>query len=41
MRVRATAGQAIPGGHVWEVAYNPGFALDRDGAIAVADFGGS
>ena len=27
-------------GHVWEVAYNPGFALDRDGAITVRDFGG-
>jgi uncharacterized protein len=30
-----------PDGHVWEVAYNPGFALDRDGAITVPDVGGS
>jgi uncharacterized protein len=30
-----------PDGHVWEIAYNPGFALDRDGAITIPDFGGS
>jgi uncharacterized protein len=30
-----------PDGHVWEIAYNPGFRLDRDGAITVPDFGGS
>ena len=30
-----------PDGHVWEIAYNPGFALDRDGAITLRDFGGS
>lgn len=30
-----------PDGHVWEIAYNPGFALDRDGAITIPDFGAS
>lgn len=30
-----------PDGHVWEIAYNPGFALDQNGAITVPDFGGS
>jgi catechol 2,3-dioxygenase-like lactoylglutathione lyase family enzyme len=30
-----------PDGHVWEVAYNPGFALDRDGAITLPDFDAS
>jgi hypothetical protein len=30
-----------PDGHVWEVAYNPGFALDSDGAITIPDFGAS
>jgi len=30
---------ADPDGHVWEIAYNPGFALDRDGAITIPDFG--
>jgi hypothetical protein len=28
-------------GHVWEIAYNPGFPLGEDGAINVPDFGGS
>jgi hypothetical protein len=28
-----------PDGHVWEIAHNPGFALDRDGAITIPDFG--
>lgn len=28
-----------PDGHVWEVAYNPGFPLDDDGAITIPDFG--
>jgi uncharacterized protein len=28
-----------PDGHVWEVAYNPSFPLDRDGAITIPDFG--
>jgi uncharacterized glyoxalase superfamily protein PhnB len=27
-----------PDGHVWEIAYNPSFPLDRDGAITVPDF---
>jgi uncharacterized protein len=30
-----------PDGHVWEIAYNPGFSLDRDGAITIPDFGAS
>lgn len=28
-----------PDGHVWEIAYNPGFPLGRDGAITIPDFG--
>ena len=28
-----------PDGHVWEIAYNPGFSLDPDGAITLPDFG--
>jgi len=32
---------ADPDGHVWEIAYNPGFPLDRDGAITIPDFGAS
>jgi uncharacterized protein len=32
---------ADPDGHVWEIAYNPGFPLDRDGAITIPDFGPS
>jgi uncharacterized protein len=30
-----------PDGHVWEIAYNPGFALDQDGALTVPDFDAS
>jgi predicted lactoylglutathione lyase len=30
-----------PDGHVWEIAYNPGFPLGRDGAIVIPDFGAS
>jgi len=30
-----------PDGHVWEIAYDPGFALDRDGVITIPDFGAS
>jgi catechol 2,3-dioxygenase-like lactoylglutathione lyase family enzyme len=26
-------------GHVWEIAHNPGFPLDGDGAITIPDFG--
>jgi len=29
---------ADPDGHVWEIAYNPGFALDLDGAVTIPDF---
>jgi predicted lactoylglutathione lyase len=28
-----------PDGHVWEIAFNPGFPLGPDGAITVPDFG--
>lgn len=28
-------------GHVWEIAYNPGFGLDDDGAITIPSFGGA
>ena len=27
-----------PDGHVWEIAHNPGFDLDEDGAIIIPDF---
>lgn len=27
-----------PDGHVWEVAFNPGFVMDEDGMILVPDF---
>jgi uncharacterized protein len=27
-----------PDGHAWEIAYKPGFALGRDGAITLPDF---
>jgi uncharacterized protein len=30
---------ADPDGHVWEVAYNPGFPLADDGTITIPDFG--
>ena len=26
-------------GHVWEIAYNPGFALSEDGSLTIPDFG--
>jgi uncharacterized protein len=32
---------ADPDGHVWEIGYNPGFPLDRDGAITIPDFNAS
>jgi uncharacterized protein len=32
---------ADPDGHVWEIAYNPGFTLDPNGAITIPDFGTS
>ncbi len=28
-----------PDGHVWEVAYNPGFVLEADGRLTLPDFG--
>lgn len=28
-----------PDGHVWEIAYNPGFTLAADGSITLPDFG--
>ncbi len=30
-----------PDGHLWEVAWNPGFGLGPDGSITVPDFGTS
>ncbi|MBX3314530.1 MAG: VOC family protein [Actinobacteria bacterium] len=30
-----------PDGHVWEIAHNPGFALDDDGNLTLPDFGAS
>jgi uncharacterized protein len=30
---------ADPDGHLWEVAYNPGFALGPDGSVRLPDFG--
>jgi uncharacterized protein len=30
-----------PDGHVWEIAHNPGFSLDRNGALTLPDFGAS
>ena len=30
-----------PDGHVWEIAYNPGFPLGEDGTITIPDFGAS
>lgn len=30
-----------PDGHVWEIAHNPGFDLDEDGAVTIPDFGAS
>ncbi|MEV4820522.1 VOC family protein [Micromonospora sp. NPDC049274] len=30
---------ADPDGHVWEIAWNPGFTLGPDGALTLPDFG--
>ena len=30
-----------PDGHVWEIAYNPGFPLGQDGTITIPEFGAS
>ena len=30
---------ADPDGHVWEIAYNPGFTLADDGTLVLPDFG--
>ena len=32
---------ADPDGHLWEVAYNPGFSLADDGTLTLPDFGAS
>jgi catechol 2,3-dioxygenase-like lactoylglutathione lyase family enzyme len=32
---------ADPEGHLWEVAYNPGFTLEEDGSLTLPDFGGA
>lgn len=31
------AGPGGPDGHVWEIAYNPGFSLAEDGSITLPD----
>ena len=28
-----------PDGHAWEIAHNPGFALESDGSLTLPDFG--
>ena len=28
-----------PDGHVWEIAWNPGFTLNQDGSLTLPDFG--
>ena len=28
-----------PDGHVWEIAWNPGFTLGPDGSLVLPDFG--
>jgi catechol 2,3-dioxygenase-like lactoylglutathione lyase family enzyme len=28
-----------PDGHVWEIAHNPGFAIEADGRLTLPDFG--
>ncbi|HEX6339057.1 MAG TPA: VOC family protein [Jiangellaceae bacterium] len=30
-----------PDGHVWEIAYNPGFTFGPDGSVILPDFGGT
>ena len=30
---------ADPDGHLWEIAYNPGFVLSDDGSLTIPDFG--
>jgi uncharacterized protein len=32
---------ADPDGHIWEIAYNPGFPIADDGAISIPDFDSS
>ena len=32
---------ADPDGHIWEIAYNPGFGFNPDGSVVLPDFGGS
>jgi hypothetical protein len=32
---------ADPDGHLWEVAHNPGFRLEDDGALTLPEFGSS
>jgi predicted lactoylglutathione lyase len=32
---------ADPDGHIWEIAYNPGFTLNQDGTLTLPDFGTS
>jgi len=32
---------ADPDGHLWEIAYNPGFPLGADGSLTIPDFPGT
>jgi catechol 2,3-dioxygenase-like lactoylglutathione lyase family enzyme len=32
---------ADPDGHLWEIAHNPGFTIEADGALTLPDFGAS
>ena len=32
---------ADPDGHLWEIAFNPGFTLEDDGSLVLPDFSGS
>lgn len=32
---------ADPDGHIWEIAYNPGFTLNEDGTLTLPDFAAS
>jgi hypothetical protein len=31
------ADAADPDGHLWEIAWNPGFPLDESGAVSISD----
>jgi hypothetical protein len=38
----ATPGTSVTRmGHLWEIAWNPGFTLEADGSLVLPDFGAS